>query len=135
MAFRYRFSLGLSSVDRAGVLFYPELFRHAHDAYEALMTDLGQPLSDWFEGDSHALPVVHAEADYHRPLHHGVAVEVGVHVLSVGRSSFTVRAAFFSGADQLCAEVTTVHVCVHRPSGIAAALPGEFRKRLQEAMP
>jgi len=35
--FEYRFTVQLHDTDAAGRLFFAHLFRHAHDAYEALM--------------------------------------------------------------------------------------------------
>ena len=42
-AFFYRFTVRLHDIDAAGVMFFGHLFRHAHDAYESVMANLGQP--------------------------------------------------------------------------------------------
>ena len=132
MSYEYRFRLGLSSVDRAGVLFYPELFRHAHDAYEVFMAHLGEDLSDILAEESMLLPIVHAEADFHRPLRHGEDVTVRVRVVEVGESSYTMGFEFVDGSGALCASVRSVHVCVDLGRRSPVALPEGLREKLVE---
>ena len=130
MTYRYCFSLGLSSVDRAGVLFYPELFRHAHDAYEAFMAQLGQGLPGIFAaGDLH-IPVVHVEGDYLLPLMHGESVAVSVTPGSVGDTSFTVDCVFTDSRGHTAAKVRSVHVCINPVSRKPTAVPATLRERL-----
>ena len=132
MAFEYRFTLGMSSVDAAGVLFYPELFRHAHDAYEALMREAGFGLAEVLREGRHALPVVHAEADYRMPMRHGDDIRVSLAVVRLGESSFTIEAEFNNPPGVLAARVQSVHVWVERSSGQAAPLPEVLRVALEK---
>ena len=39
--YNYHFTTSLHDIDAAGVLFFAHLYRHAHDAYEAFMSDIG----------------------------------------------------------------------------------------------
>ncbi|HHH44964.1 MAG TPA: acyl-CoA thioesterase [Gammaproteobacteria bacterium] len=127
---QYCFSLGLSSVDRAGVLFYPELFRHAHDAFEAFMARLGHDLPGIFAaGDLH-LPVVHAEGDYRLPLRHGESVSVSVTPGGVGDTSFTMDCVFTDSQGRTAATVRTVHVCIDPVSRKPTAVPAALREQL-----
>jgi 1,4-dihydroxy-2-naphthoyl-CoA hydrolase len=130
MAFEYPVYIGMSSVDRAGVLFYPELFRHAHDAYEAFMTELGQDLAGLIDARERALPIVHAEADYLRPLRHGTRTRVRVWVERIGRTSFAIAAEFIGPSGEPCARVSTVHVCIEPAGGQPLPLPEDLRARL-----
>jgi 1,4-dihydroxy-2-naphthoyl-CoA hydrolase len=130
--FEYRFDLGMSSVDAAGVLYYPELFRHAHDAYEAFMAANAMALHEILAAGRRALPIVHAEADYRRPLTHGTAVTVELVVARLGESSFVVDYAFRGSDGVPCASVRTVHVLIDRASGTREALPEAWRSRLQD---
>jgi 1,4-dihydroxy-2-naphthoyl-CoA hydrolase len=128
--FGYQFSVMMSSIDRAGVLFYPELFRHAHDAYEAFMAQLGQDLPGIFAaGDLH-IPVVHAEADYLLPLTHGESVAVTVTAGGVGNSSFTIDCVFVDAQGRTAAKVRSVHVCIDPLSRQPAPLPAALREKL-----
>ncbi len=130
MSFEYRFTLGMSSVDGAGVLFYPELFRHAHDAYEAFMREVGMELAELLQEGVYALPIVHAEADYLKPMRHGATFTVRLVVARIGDSSFNLEVGFFDPSSEPCARVHTVHVWLERATGKAAALPEEVRRKL-----
>ena len=134
MTYQYSFSVGLSSVDRAGVLFYPELFRHAHDAYEAFMAQLGQDLPGIFAAADLHIPVVHAEGDYLLPLSHGEAVEVAVAPVDVGNTSFTIDCIFADSQGRAAAKVRSVHVCIDPPGRQPTKLPAELRERLSACL-
>ena len=129
--FEYRFDLGMSSVDAAGVLFFPELFRHAHDAYEAFMADIGIALDGILAEERYALPIVHAEADYKQPLVHGVAVRVAVQINKLGKRSFVVDYNFQDASGTSYATTQTVHVLIDRSTGKPAAIPEHWRTRLE----
>lgn len=131
LAYQYTFTLGLSSVDRAGVLFYPELFRHAHDAYEAFMAQLGQDLPGLFTAADLHIPVVHAEGDYLLPLMHGEPVKVSVTPAGVGDTSFTIDCVFTDSQEHTAARVSSVHVCIDLVSRKPTVVPAVLRKKLE----
>jgi 1,4-dihydroxy-2-naphthoyl-CoA hydrolase len=135
MTFEYELRLGMSSVDAAGVLFYPELFRHTHDAYEAFMADRGLDLAHLLREGRYGLPIARAEADYLGPLRHGEQVRIKVEVSRIGERSFTIQCELTDSRGHACARVTTVHVCVDRATGRATALPEALRLRLGQARP
>ncbi len=130
--FRYRFQVRLHDTDAAGVLFFGHLFRHAHDAYESLMADLGFPLHDLIRHgvapDAAALPITHAEASYKRPILQGDRIEVAVSVAEVRRRSFALDYRFNNQDGQTCATALTVHVLAG--PGTDLALPEALRHAL-----
>ncbi len=127
MAYVYRFELGMGSVDAAGLIFFPELFRHAHDAYERFMKENGLALDRLLRDGDYLLPIVHAEADYRRPLRHGASVSVHLGIDRIGESSFVVGYEFADEAGESCARCQTVHVAMDRESGRPHALPEPLR--------
>jgi 1,4-dihydroxy-2-naphthoyl-CoA hydrolase len=131
MSFEREVHLGLSSVDRAGVIFYPELFRHAHDLYEAFMATLGQALDQLFDQAGHAIPIVHAEADYRLPMRHRQSFVVTLRVQRLGKTSFALSYDFVGAGGELCAQVQTVHAFIERASGTPTRLPPELRLGLE----
>jgi 1,4-dihydroxy-2-naphthoyl-CoA hydrolase len=132
--FEYRFDLGMSSVDAAGVLFFPELFRHAHDAYEAFMAEIGIGLHGILADGRYAVPIVHAEADYTRALKHGATVTVTVKISKLGESSFVVDYDFRNADGTSCATTRTVHVVIDRSTGRTADIPDPWRSRFQKGV-
>lgn len=128
--YEHRFRVRLHAVDHAGVMFFPHLFVHAHDAYEDFMADLGFGLSALIGAGVARLPVVHAGADYFSPLRHGEEITVCLNVLELGSSSFTIGYEFRRGG-ALRARAKTVHVFVGAQDGRPTPLPGELRQRLE----
>jgi len=134
-AFEHCFPIALHDTDAAGVLFFAHLFRHAHDAYEAWMARLGFPLDAVIRGGDLALPLVHAEADYRRPMRHGEKVGVTISVAELGEASFSIVYRFHVDGDKLAATARTVHVCIQPgeagrrslPESLSAALALEHR--------
>jgi len=131
MKYTSEFTLGLSSVDAAGVLFYPELFRHAHDAYEGFMQHIDWALPEVLAKGELLIPIVHIDADYLRPLHHGARVTVEIVVGGLGDSSFTIDCDFSAGGDTPCARVRSVHVCIDAASHSTVPVPAALRERLE----
>jgi 1,4-dihydroxy-2-naphthoyl-CoA hydrolase len=129
--YSYQFTLGLSSVDAAGVLFYPELLRHAHDAYEGFMAHIDWALPDILTRGELLIPVVHVDADYLRPLRHGTQVSVTVTVGGMGDTSFTIDCDFIAGGDTPCARVRSVHVCIDAAQHSPVPVPAGLREQLE----
>jgi YbgC/YbaW family acyl-CoA thioester hydrolase len=128
--FDYTFRVAFHEVDRAGVMFFAHLFRHAHDAYEAWLAGAGVPLGDLAEGRPCRLPLVHAEADYRAPLRHADEVSLTLSVEAVGNTSFTLICDLRQGGGPPCARVRTVHVAVDPVTERPVALPARLREVL-----
>lgn len=126
--FEHRFRVALHDTDAAGVLFFAHLFRHAHDAYEGWMARLGFPLDAMLRDGELRLPLVHAEADYRRPLHHGAAVTVRL-TPAVGERSFTVDYRFQTADGHLAATARTVHTAIDTQG--RRSLPAELREAIE----
>lgn len=95
------------------------------------MASLDEALAGVFEKARYAIPIVHAEADYLRPLRHGETLHVRLHVKRLGTSSFTLGYAFLGpeGKD-VRARVSTVHALVDLHLGRAVPLPTSLRNKL-----
>lgn len=77
-------------VDAAGVVFFGHFFSYFHDAYVAWLGSIGIDLATVIEERVWIAPLVHAEADYARPLRFGDAFLVEVERAELGASSMTV---------------------------------------------
>jgi len=132
--FCYSFTTRLQDTDAAGVLFFANLFRHAHNAYEAFMEELGFPLDCLIRDRQWHLPIVRTEAAYRRAIAHGDRIAVRVLVTEVGHSAFTLAYRFDNPAGQAVADARTVHVAVapgeERSRALPAQLAGALRSRL-----
>ncbi|MGE5152913.1 MAG: acyl-CoA thioesterase [Bdellovibrio bacteriovorus] len=126
-AFEHAFEIRLHDTDAAGVLFFGHLFRHAHDAYEALMAAAGLPLQDLIRAGI-SLPIVHAEADFRTPMRQGDHIRVEVRVAEIRHRSFSLDYRFIHAHGDSCARARTVHVLTGPDP--AAALPDALREAL-----
>lgn len=109
-------------IDRAGIVYFARIFEYCHRVYEELLEQVVGPLEPFFQAKDWGLPLVHAEADYARPLRLGDRVRVQVRVERLGERSvsfaYTLTCAT-TGEPR--AKARLVHACV--------ALGGDFSGR------
>ncbi len=94
----------------------------------------GFPLDAMLRDGELALPLVHAEADYRRPLRHGDRVEVTLSVAEAGSRSFKIDYRFRNQDGDLAATAHTVHVCLHRGDGRSCQLPEALSSALRRLL-
>ena len=133
--YNYHFTTSLHDIDAAGVLFFAHLYRHAHDCYEAFMSEIGFSL-DKIIRENIALPLIHSEADFLQPIRHGDRVWIQLQIKNIGNSSFTVIYRFSGNQDQQLATALTTHVYLditdHKSKNLPIALRNELAKYLAE---
>ncbi|WJW75969.1 acyl-CoA thioesterase [Thiohalobacter sp. IOR34] len=129
-AFSHAITVPLQDVDAAGVVFFAHLFRYAHEAYEAFMAERGQALPALLAAGRLALPVVHAEADYRAPLHHGEQLTMALRVAAIGEHSFTLDYRLLDAANGERARLQTVHAVLDASSRQPCPLPSGLRAAL-----
>ena len=128
--FEYEVRIRLHDTDAAGRLFFANLLRQAHDAFEAFMLSIGHPLDALIRDRSLLLPLIHAEADYRQPMAHGDQIRIQLWVGELRQRSFEMRYRFLDAQGQEAATAKTVHVLVRGETELAAALPEALRKGL-----
>ena len=127
--YNYHFTTSLHDIDAAGVLFFAHLYRHAHDAYEAFMSDIGFSL-DKVIRDNIVLPLIHSEADFLHPIRHGDRICIRLQIKKVGNSSFSVIYHFTGNQDKQLATALTTHVYLDRNDHKSKTLPDNLRDEL-----
>jgi 1,4-dihydroxy-2-naphthoyl-CoA hydrolase len=133
----YRTTVTLRDADAAGVLFFARYLALAHDAYEAFMAEGGLSTARIIREESYVVPVVHAEADYKRPLQMGERVEIRLQVTQVRRRSFRIHYELCGEGGATACTAETHHVAVDKEKGKAVPLPERLadllRANLHEA--
>jgi 1,4-dihydroxy-2-naphthoyl-CoA hydrolase len=129
--FEYRFTVRLDDTDAAGVLYFGRLFRHAHGAYEAMLQEIGWGLERILLERRFLLPLVHCEADFHRPLRLGEPVVVRLGLTRLGEHSFHLRYRFTDPQGGLSATLSSVHTCSAADFSGKRPLPAELRAALR----
>lgn len=130
--FTYSTRVRLHDTDAAGVLYFANQFRLAHEAYEAFMERVGHGVGAMLRAGTLALPIVHASADFRAPLRVGDELAISLRVQRVGASSFTLVCRF-THEGRTTGHVTTAHVAINARTGRKRALPARLRKALNAA--
>lgn len=117
--------------DPAGIIFYASIFKFAHAAYEDFMRSL-KLSRDFFFDEEVVLPIVHAEADYLKPLKVGDELKIDVWVSRLMKSSFELSYKFHDALLDTAATTKTVHVCVSKKDFKKTELPKELYLKLSE---
>ncbi len=120
----------MHDTDMAGILYFPRQFRFAHDALEDFVASEGLSFNEVFLKDDFVFVVVHAEADYLKPLRISDALEIHLIVERVGNSSFTILYKIYRQED-LVGTAKTVHVTLNSKSRESIPIPAELRKKLE----
>ncbi|MDF1544844.1 MAG: thioesterase family protein [bacterium] len=121
----------LHQTDAAGVLFFGDYFRIAHDAYEEFLESIEYNIRFVIEEANTLLLIVHAESDYRRPLRVGEQIETNIVVDKIGGSSFILRYEIRDTSQTRIADLTTVHVAADRCSGKKQSIPKELVEKLR----
>lgn len=128
--FEHRITIPLQDIDAAGVVFFAHLFRYAHEAYEQFMRQLGEPLEQIISAGHYRLPLVHAEADYQRPVRHGEILLIRLQVTELAAKRFTLSYHCVDRDGELRARLRTVHVASRVDDLTACPLPQRLHAAL-----
>ena len=91
--FSHEVIISLASTDAAGVLYFAEQLRLAHEVYERFLESINYPLDKVIQSEI-ALPIVHCEADFFYPIFCGYRIDVQLSLHSRGKHSFTLQYEF-----------------------------------------
>ncbi len=115
MAFTYLRRVYLGDTDAAGVVYFAKGLEICHEAYEQSLSKAGISLMQMINQGKTALPIVHAEIDFLRPLFCGDQLQVSLNVSQVNNSEFAIAYEIFSVNDlnQILVKAQTKHVCIN----------------------
>ena len=130
--FQTKLNLHFYDCDPAGIIFYANLFKLAHIAFEEFLNSIS-PERNLFYDNEIILPVIHSEADYKKPLKAFDRPVCKVVVKDLRDSSFQIQ-YIFSINDEVYAEASTVHVCVDKKSFQKTNLPEYLKQKLSEEL-
>ena len=115
--------------DAAGVMHSPQLLRWCQEAWEASRERYGIGAGSVFPGcrgqqrwPAVALPVVHCQADFHRPVHGGDCLKVHLKPQRLDPGCFEVRSEFHLDATVVACGLIR-HLAIRSDSRQRCALP------------
>lgn len=121
--FVYSLRVRLHHTDAAGVIFCSRLLELAHEAYEALLEQVGLGIDRLLAQGRLRLPVVGLEAEFTQPIRVGERLQVELTLTRRGAHSYQVAYGFRDPAGTVKARAVTRHVVLDGVHGKPAPLP------------
>lgn len=115
MKFDYLRQIYLSDTDAAGVVYFAKGLEICHQAYEESLTQGGISLKQMIEEGKTALPIVHAEIDFLRPLFCGDQIQISLVASLINEREFAIAYQISSvdNLEQILVKAQTRHVCIN----------------------
>jgi len=129
MSFTYHRTIHFKDTDAAGVVYFSNALNICHEAYEALLEALRIDLKRYFSGQDLAVPIVHAEIDFMRPMYCGDQIYVALSGTLQLENSFTLKYEIYQNdleSDKPIAVASTRHVAIDPLTRKRSALPSEL---------
>lgn len=115
MTFIHQRRIYLSDTDAAGVVYFARGLDICHQAYEESLGSMGISLKQMIVAGEIALPIVHGEIDWLRPLFCGDQVQINLNPSLVNSSEFAIAYQIFlvDNLEQVVVNAQTRHVCIN----------------------
>ncbi len=121
MTFTTRITVRFGEVDRAGIVYYPNILHYCHVVFEEFFAGhVGTTYAVLVEERAVGFPTVKLDTSFDAPFRYGATARGSLDVLDVGRSSTRWRYAFHDGATLLA---TSVHTTVAVDMNTLAPIP------------
>lgn len=115
--------------DPAGIMFFGKIFEFCHSAYEEWVA--GFNLSeDYFNHPLYAIPLIHTEADFFKPIKPGETITIEIEIEKIGTNSFTLNYNILNNNRLKTVIVKTAHVFVKKENFTKCPIPEEFLGKL-----
>jgi 1,4-dihydroxy-2-naphthoyl-CoA hydrolase len=131
MMFISRNKVRMNDTDMAGILYFANQFRYAHDALEDFFESEGFTFDRLVNGIGFVFVIAHAEADYLQPLKVGDPLEVHVGIEKMGNTSISFVYKIYRNS-QLVGTAKTVHVCLEMQNRSKTTIPDLFRAKFSK---
>lgn len=129
MAFIYDRTIHFSETDAAGVVYFANVLTLCHEAYEALLVEGGIDLRSFFSAQEIAVPIVHAEVDFLKPMFCGDHITIELTPNLLKPSEFEIR-YHLSQESKLVGTALTRHVCISTETRSRIELSANLRQWL-----
>lgn len=124
MAFDYSRRVYLGDTDAAGVVYFARGMEICHEAYEESLAVAGISLRQILREGKIALPIIHAEIDFLRPLFCGDRLQVNLVANRVNQSEFSITYRICTTTNcQILVKAQTSHVCIDPQQRARVNLP------------
>lgn len=132
MPFTYARKIRFQDTDAAGVVYFANVLAMCHEAYEESLATSGINLKSFFSNSTSAIPIVHADVDFFRPLFCGEQISVHLKTKYLDDRFEVIYEVVALETNKLVAKATTTHVCIDPTSRKRKDLPDEMTLWLQQ---
>ncbi|NJL61662.1 MAG: acyl-CoA thioesterase [Methylacidiphilales bacterium] len=130
MAFIYYRTVRFQDTDAAGVVYFANIFKICHEAYEESLDTSGINIKDFFLNPKIAYPIVHANVDFFKPLFCGDKLEVRLIAQKIANEKFEIIYEIFRD-DLIVSKALTRHVCIEVVSRKKREIPDILNQWIQ----
>ena len=130
MAFTYYYTVRFQDTDAAGVVYFANVLRICHEAYEASLAASSVNLKSFFTNPSLAFPIVHANVDFLRPMSCGDNLVINLLPEKIGLDKFEITYEI-TVDEVMVAKAITRHVCIDINSRNKLELPSYMNHWLE----
>ena len=132
MTFTYTRTIRFQDTDAAGVVYFASVLSICHEAYEESLAASGVNIQAFFSRSPVAIPIVHASADFFRPMLCGDKILIDLTPKYMGDDYFEVTYKMVDAGDREIATVLTEHVCIDPETKKRQQLPNEIVQWFQQ---
>jgi YbgC/YbaW family acyl-CoA thioester hydrolase len=119
-------------VDRSGIVYFGRFFEYCHIAYEEMLSAIFGGLEGVFGQRDWGMPLVHAEADYQRPMRLDDTLTIELSIARLGGSSVTFAYRVLGDDGEQRATAQLVHAFVDMETFKGRPAPDEFRQGVRD---
>ncbi|BAZ86947.1 acyl-CoA thioesterase [Dolichospermum compactum] len=122
MAFTYYYTVRFQDTDAAGVVYFANILRICHEAYEVSLAASSINLKSFFTNPSVVFPIVHTNVDFLRPMYCGDNLMISLLAEKIGLDKFEITYEIIID-EVMVAKAITRHVCIDASSKMKQELP------------
>jgi 1,4-dihydroxy-2-naphthoyl-CoA hydrolase len=132
MPFIHQRTVRFRDTDAAGVVYFATVLAICHEAYEESLMAAGLDLKVFFQSPKVAIPIVHADVDFFRPLHCGdrLLIQLTPHAISNHEFEIFYQICLTEQDRPIC-KASTRHVCIQVAERSRQDLPVELCQWLE----
>ena len=125
MQFSYSRKVYLGDTDAAGVVYFAKGLAICHEAYEESLADTKIEIRQMLNDGVVALPIIHAEIDFHKPMFCGDLLVIKLKTSQISKNEFAIAYQIFNSNNlkQTLIKAKTHHVCINPQTRTRLDLP------------
>ncbi len=127
MLFSYYRTVRFADTDAAGVVYFANVLKICHEAYEESLVAADLNLKNFFQDTSTAIPIIHAEVDFFRPMYCGEQFLIQLVPQLLNEKTFELNYQIVKDSSQY-ARAQTKHICIDPLSRKIKPLPQPILK-------